>query len=155
MGRRPGVPRIDLDGFGRVDDTRGHPAGDAVPRGVLARPSSCLRERDVVARTGRDELVVVIDDGAGPVTAAPPRDVAARVPTAAGGVPCRVPSGSGSGSAAVAAAGRGVGGAPRPDDGGPGDVVRRVAGAPHAAGKAGRNRFAPRHVAEAARPVAA
>jgi diguanylate cyclase (GGDEF)-like protein/PAS domain S-box-containing protein len=51
---------IDLDAFKQVNDTRGHPAGDA----VLAALGNLLRDRvrstDVVARYGGEEFAVVL-----------------------------------------------------------------------------------------------
>jgi diguanylate cyclase (GGDEF)-like protein len=50
---------IDLDHFKRVNDTQGHPAGDAILAqvgGVLRR---CSRGTDLVARYGGEEMVVL------------------------------------------------------------------------------------------------
>lgn len=51
---------IDLDRFKRVNDTLGHPAGDAALKSAGDRISSCLREEDTVSRFGGDEFVVIL-----------------------------------------------------------------------------------------------
>ncbi len=53
---------VDLDGFKLVNDRCGHAAGDAVLCAVAARLLELLRDRDVVARMGGDEFVVVAED---------------------------------------------------------------------------------------------
>jgi len=51
---------IDIDHFKNINDTLGHAGGDAVLRDVAARVQSCVREGDLVARWGGEELVVAI-----------------------------------------------------------------------------------------------
>jgi len=62
LGLAVGVLMLDLDGFKGVNDRYGHAAGDAALREVAARLRSSVRERDLVARTGGDEFVVVLAD---------------------------------------------------------------------------------------------
>ncbi|MBS0321240.1 MAG: diguanylate cyclase [Proteobacteria bacterium] len=51
---------IDLDGFKRVNDTRGHDAGDAVLVDVAERFRAVKRDADVLARVGGDEFVIAV-----------------------------------------------------------------------------------------------
>jgi diguanylate cyclase (GGDEF)-like protein len=50
---------IDLDGFKQVNDTRGHPVGDALLGQVAARLRLCCGPDDLVMRLGGDEFAVV------------------------------------------------------------------------------------------------
>ena len=50
---------IDLDHFKDVNDTLGHPTGDALLQAVAARLMDTARGRDVVARIGGDEFAII------------------------------------------------------------------------------------------------
>jgi diguanylate cyclase len=51
---------VDLDHFKEVNDSFGHAAGDQLLRQIGPRLRSCLSERDLLARVGGDELVIVL-----------------------------------------------------------------------------------------------
>jgi diguanylate cyclase (GGDEF)-like protein/PAS domain S-box-containing protein len=65
---------VDLDNFKNVNDARGHATGDALLVHATARLSGAVRQRDIVARIGGDEFVVLLDgldaDGAAATRAA-------------------------------------------------------------------------------------
>jgi diguanylate cyclase (GGDEF)-like protein len=64
---------VDLDGLKRVNDTRGHAAGDALIADAARVLGSVFRESDVVGRVGGDEFAVLAlldeHDGATAVSA--------------------------------------------------------------------------------------
>lgn len=64
LARRPGLPTalvvLDLDGFKRVNDGYGHPAGDVVLRHVAALCKRQLRDSDQLARLVGGEFAVLL-----------------------------------------------------------------------------------------------
>jgi diguanylate cyclase (GGDEF)-like protein len=51
---------LDIDNFKNVNDTYGHPAGDAVLQAMSACVKRALRRSDIVARYGGEEFAVLI-----------------------------------------------------------------------------------------------
>ncbi|MCD6061765.1 MAG: integral rane sensor-containing signal transduction diguanylate cyclase [Moraxellaceae bacterium] len=64
LSRRHGLPlavmMIDVDHFKRINDTHGHPAGDAVLVAVAQRLRAALRQCDIVGRIGGEEFLVML-----------------------------------------------------------------------------------------------
>ncbi len=60
LGSRLAVLMIDLDHFKRINDTLGHPVGDALLKESAARMESSIRAYDRVGRYGGEEFLVVL-----------------------------------------------------------------------------------------------
>jgi diguanylate cyclase (GGDEF)-like protein len=61
-GRPASLLLIDIDHFKRVNDSFGHSAGDDVLKGVVASIRNLLRDSDLFARIGGEELVVLMPE---------------------------------------------------------------------------------------------
>ncbi|WP_062018206.1 bifunctional diguanylate cyclase/phosphodiesterase [Aureimonas sp. AU4] len=67
--RRVALLMIDLDGFKEVNDTLGHPVGDAVLVEVARRIQKGAGQFGLCARMGGDEFVILMEDTANPMDA--------------------------------------------------------------------------------------
>jgi diguanylate cyclase (GGDEF)-like protein len=56
------VALIDIDHFKNVNDTYGHPAGDAILKQVARHLLGAMRRSDIVCRYGGEELLLVMPD---------------------------------------------------------------------------------------------
>ena len=62
LQRRLTLMMLDLDRFKSINDTYGHPGGDAVLREFAQRMASALRGEHLVARLGGEEFAVLMQD---------------------------------------------------------------------------------------------
>lgn len=68
LGLPLGLVVADLDHFKKINDTYGHPAGDAVLVKVASRLRSCIRPQEALGRYGGEEFLIVLP-GASQATA--------------------------------------------------------------------------------------
>jgi two-component system, cell cycle response regulator len=128
-GEDLGAALVDLDHFKAVNDTAGHPAGDAVLQVTADRLRNSLRAEDVLGRWGGEEFLVLLPR----TDAAGARLVAERMRQALAGQPIPLPDG---GEVKVTAS---IGVAAGTDDGVAG-LVDRADAALYEAKAAGRDR---------------
>jgi len=61
--RRPfSIVLLDIDDFKKINDTRGHPAGDEYLRHITSEIYNCLRENDKVGRVGGEEFLLILPE---------------------------------------------------------------------------------------------
>jgi diguanylate cyclase (GGDEF)-like protein len=69
-GDKLAVLMLDLDLFKTVNDSLGHPIGDALLKAVAHRLSNCAQETDTIARIGGDEFAILVTTNGDPQEAA-------------------------------------------------------------------------------------
>lgn len=83
FGHPLGLVIVDIDRFKAINDSHGHPAGDAVLREVAARLAGAIRTVDRVARIGGEEFALILVQTDGPTAL----EVARRAVSAVAGKP--------------------------------------------------------------------
>src|SRR5690625_5708381 len=53
---------LDIDHFKNINDTYGHPAGDAVLQATAAALKEACTEKETVARVGGEEFAIMVRD---------------------------------------------------------------------------------------------
>ena len=61
-GKHVAVMALDIDRFKSINDTLGHPAGDALLQQFSQRFTARLRETDTMARIGGDEFIIMLPE---------------------------------------------------------------------------------------------
>jgi diguanylate cyclase (GGDEF)-like protein len=56
------VIMLDTDDFKSINDTLGHPAGDAVLRTVASLLQESIRDEDIASRYGGDEFILILPE---------------------------------------------------------------------------------------------
>jgi two-component system cell cycle response regulator len=51
---------FDIDHFKKINDTYGHPAGDAVLRSMVQVTKTCLEQEDLLSRVGGEEFAILL-----------------------------------------------------------------------------------------------
>lgn len=83
------IVMADIDKFKSVNDTYGHPVGDAVIKEVAVRIGACLREYDSVGRFGGEEFLIVIAE----ISSTDVKPMADRIRNAIAETPIQIPNG--------------------------------------------------------------
>ena len=60
--RKVALAFLDLDGFKKINDTKGHPFGDKLLKVVSQRIVNSLKDSDTLSRLGGDEFTIIFED---------------------------------------------------------------------------------------------